>query len=126
MPITCVNRASAGREKEWANVPRAAVKRRAVVVGGGPAGLEAARRAGRRAPPAGASGWAIVYNTLSGRERAIEGVDTIVAAVGGVADCRLYLDLFDTLPALHAVGDCRAPRGLENAIHEGFKAALGV
>ena len=41
--IGCTIHARAGREEEWGRVTRAATKRRVVVAGGGPGGLEAAR-----------------------------------------------------------------------------------
>ena len=53
--VTCVQNPVIGREREWAELPRPAGRRNSVVVvGGGPAGLEAARvaavaRASRRA-----------------------------------------------------------------------------
>lgn len=45
MPITCAVNPTAGREAEWGagTLPKAASPRRVIVVGGGPAGLEAAR-----------------------------------------------------------------------------------
>ena len=41
--VTCVQNAIIGREREWAELPRATASKQIVVVGGGPAGLEAAR-----------------------------------------------------------------------------------
>jgi NADPH-dependent 2,4-dienoyl-CoA reductase/sulfur reductase-like enzyme len=41
--VTCVQNPVIGREAAWANLPVASLKRTVVVVGGGPAGLEAAR-----------------------------------------------------------------------------------
>jgi len=46
--VTCVQNPVIGREREWADLPRAQASRRVVVVGGGPAGLEAARVASAR------------------------------------------------------------------------------
>jgi mycofactocin system FadH/OYE family oxidoreductase 2 len=41
--ITCVQNPITGREKEWSSIARASARKRVMVVGGGPAGLEAAR-----------------------------------------------------------------------------------
>lgn len=73
----------------------------------------------------GDGGHAVVYHTLTGRERPLE-ADTIVAALGGVAEASLYEELRHVLANVHAVGDCRAPRRLENAIHEAFSAAVEI
>ena len=47
-PITCVQNPLIGRERDWSELPPAARPRRILVVGGGPAGLEAARVAALR------------------------------------------------------------------------------
>jgi len=47
-PITCVQNPLIGRERDWAELPPAVSPRRILVVGGGPAGLEAARVAALR------------------------------------------------------------------------------
>ena len=48
IPITCIYNPVAGHEKEWADTGPAPVKKKVVVVGGGPAGMEAARVAAER------------------------------------------------------------------------------
>lgn len=48
MPVRCMHNPEAGREAEWGPVAPAARARRVVVIGGGPAGLEAARVAALR------------------------------------------------------------------------------
>ena len=48
IPITCIYNPVAGHEKEWADAGPAPVKKKVVVVGGGPAGMEAARVAAER------------------------------------------------------------------------------
>jgi 2,4-dienoyl-CoA reductase-like NADH-dependent reductase (Old Yellow Enzyme family)/thioredoxin reductase len=42
-PMSCVQNAVVGREKEWAELKPASIKKKVMVIGGGPAGLEAAR-----------------------------------------------------------------------------------
>jgi thioredoxin reductase len=48
IPVGCVQNAFIGHEGEWAELSKATVSKRVVVVGGGPAGLEAARVARTR------------------------------------------------------------------------------
>ena len=48
LPITCIYNPVTGHEKAWADMEPAAVKKKVVVVGGGPAGMEAARVAAER------------------------------------------------------------------------------
>jgi mycofactocin system FadH/OYE family oxidoreductase 2 len=43
LPVGCIQNPVAGRERAWAALPAAARKKRVVVIGGGPAGMEAAR-----------------------------------------------------------------------------------
>jgi 2,4-dienoyl-CoA reductase-like NADH-dependent reductase (Old Yellow Enzyme family)/thioredoxin reductase len=46
--MRCIYNPVIGREREWGTLDRAAVSRRVLVIGGGPAGLEAARVAAQR------------------------------------------------------------------------------
>ena len=48
LPITCIYNPVTGHEKVWADLGPAPVKKKVVVVGGGPAGMEAARVAAER------------------------------------------------------------------------------
>ena len=48
LPITCIYNPVTGHEKEWADLGSASVQKKVVVVGGGPAGMEAARVAAER------------------------------------------------------------------------------
>ena len=48
MGVGCIYNPVTGRERDWGELPSATVKKKVVVVGGGPAGLEAARIAAER------------------------------------------------------------------------------
>ena len=49
LPITCLSNPTAGREADWpADIPPATTPKRVLVIGGGPAGMEAAAVAARR------------------------------------------------------------------------------
>ena len=48
LAISCIYNPVSGREEEWANLEPTAIPKRVLVVGGGPAGLEAARVAAER------------------------------------------------------------------------------
>ena len=68
----------------------------------------------------------IVRNVFSDAERRIEGVDTVVLATGSRSTDALYRALKGQVPALHAVGDCVAPRGVHQAILDGTRAARAI
>ena len=63
----------------------------------------------------------VVYNVLSGVERRIEGIDTIVVAAEPRADDFLYRSLKGKVKELYAVGQCLAPRRLLDSIHDGAR-----
>jgi len=52
--------------------------------------------------------------------------DTVVLVNKGAADRRIWRDLRGRIDQLHAVGDCWAPRQLEQAIFEGAKVARAL
>ena len=68
----------------------------------------------------------VVANVYTGEERRIEGVDTVVLSMGARSTDGLYRRLRGRVPALHAVGDCVAPRGIHHAILEGTRAARAI
>jgi hypothetical protein len=68
----------------------------------------------------------IVANVYSGTERRIEGVDSVVLAMGSRSTDRLYRALRGKVPELHAVGDCVAPRGVHHALLEGTRVARAI
>ncbi|MBI3942328.1 MAG: FAD-dependent oxidoreductase [Chloroflexi bacterium] len=60
-----------------------------------------------------------VSHTVTGGERSIGPVDTVVLAFYNQADDRLYRHLKGIVPELHRIGDCLAPRKTIDAIREG-------
>lgn len=64
-----------------------------------------------------------VENAYSKEERRIEGVDTVVLAMGSRSTDDLYRALKGRVRELHAIGDCVAPRGVHQAILEGTRVA---
>ncbi len=63
----------------------------------------------------------ITYNTFTFREDKIENVDTVVHAIGATANNQLCKSLKGKVKELHAIGDCFAPRRIQNAIYDGGK-----
>ncbi len=63
----------------------------------------------------------ITYNTYVDIENVIEDIDTVVHAIPAVANNTLYKSLKGNFKELHAIGDCVAPRRIENAIYDGSK-----
>lgn len=63
----------------------------------------------------------VVENAYSHEERRIEGVDTVVLAMGSRSTDALYRVLKGKVRELHAIGDCVAPRGVHHAILEGTR-----
>ncbi len=68
----------------------------------------------------------VVANVYSGAERRIEGVDTVVLAMGSRSTDALYRALKGHVRELHAIGDCVAPRGVHHAILEGTRVARAI
>ncbi len=68
----------------------------------------------------------VVANVYSGAERRLDGIDTVVLAMGSRATDALYRALKGRVRELHAVGDCVAPRGVHHAILEGTRAARAI
>jgi mycofactocin system FadH/OYE family oxidoreductase 2 len=63
---------------------------------------------------------------FTGRGWTLDGVDAIVPDLGGRVDDTLYAALCDRGVEALQVGDALAPRGLEEAYHEGYRAAIGL
>ncbi|MDP2954626.1 MAG: FAD-dependent oxidoreductase, partial [Chloroflexota bacterium] len=63
--------------------------------------------------------------THEGKTSLVE-ADTIVIAAGAQPDTSLYQALQGKVPELHLVGDAMAPRKIESAMEEGYRAGLTV
>jgi mycofactocin system FadH/OYE family oxidoreductase 2 len=61
----------------------------------------------------------VTAHVMTGQERRIEGVDTVVIAAIGRADDSLYRALKGKVKEIHAVGQCLAPRLLPDSIWDG-------
>ena len=71
-----------------------------------------------------AEGAVALRDCFTGRAWRLEGVDGLVYDLGGRARDGLYQALLARGVEVHRVGDCLAPRGLEEAYHEGFQVAF--
>ena len=61
----------------------------------------------------------VVANTVTGAERGINGVNTVVFSAIGRADDTLYHALKDKVKEIYAVGHCLAPRLLQDSVWDG-------
>ena len=68
----------------------------------------------------------VLEDVSTGDLERLEGIDTIVAAAGGVVEDGLSRELRGRVSALHMVGDCVAPRTALEAIFEGHAAGRAV
>jgi hypothetical protein len=63
-----------------------------------------------------------IFNLYTRGGETLEGVDSVVLATGPQANDGLYFALKASVPSLHRIGDCVAPRKLDHAIYEGYLA----
>jgi mycofactocin system FadH/OYE family oxidoreductase 2 len=68
----------------------------------------------------------ITYNTFTFKEDEIENIDTVVYAIGATVNDQLYKSLKGKVKELHAIGDCFAPRRIQNAIYDGGKVGRAL
>ena len=67
-----------------------------------------------------------VSDLTTGAETELRDVETVVLATGHRANDALYLALEGRVPVLHRIGDCLAPRQLDQAIYEGELAGREI
>lgn len=63
----------------------------------------------------------VLYDVYTRQERTIQDVDTVVLALGGIANDGLAERLRAAGQEVHLIGDCVAPRDLEYAVLDGHK-----
>ncbi|MCL5961183.1 MAG: FAD-dependent oxidoreductase [Chloroflexi bacterium] len=68
----------------------------------------------------------ILENIFSFERHSVDGVDTVVLAMGQLPNDGLYKALKGKVAELYRVGDCVVPRTVEEAIYEGYTTALKV
>lgn len=68
---------------------------------------------------------AVTLRRTNGDERVVE-ADSVVLCTKGEAARGLYRELKGRVPESHAVGDCWAPRQIEQAVFEGSRAARRI
>jgi hypothetical protein len=67
----------------------------------------------------------VLAQTFNQKDRLIE-ADSVVLCSRGAAERPLYRQLEGKVSALHAIGDCWAPRQLEQAIYEGARVGRAI
>jgi hypothetical protein len=68
----------------------------------------------------------VVANAFTGAQRRINGVDTVVLALGSRSTDAICRALRNRGAARHAIGDGVAPRGTHQAILEGTRVARAI
>ena len=67
----------------------------------------------------------VVIRTGAGERKIVE-ADTIVLAAGAVPNTELLADLKGKVAQVVSVGDCVEPRGIREAVEEGYRAGLDI
>ena len=55
-----------------------------------------------------------------GKGRATIKADSVIIARGGEPNTELYENLKTKIPNIYRIGDCKEPRSIAEAVHEGF------
>ena len=63
----------------------------------------------------------VAANAVTGEEKLIEAVDTVVYAATGEADDALYRELKEDVEEIHMVGQCLSPRKIQHSIWDGAR-----
>lgn len=67
-----------------------------------------------------------VADVITGEERILEDIDTVIMATGYRSENRLFKALKGQVKEIHAIGDCKLPRRSLDAIHEGYMTAFNI
>jgi hypothetical protein len=68
----------------------------------------------------------VIFNLYSGQPYVVNDVDTVVLVFGREANDQLGRELRGKVRELFEIGDCYTPRRVNNAIYEGFMAAMKI
>ncbi len=69
---------------------------------------------------------AVLFNYYNERERTVEGLETVVIVTPPAPNDALIVPLSAAGLDVHAIGDCVAPRDIEDAVYEGHRAARQI
>jgi 2,4-dienoyl-CoA reductase-like NADH-dependent reductase (Old Yellow Enzyme family)/thioredoxin reductase len=69
---------------------------------------------------------AVLFNYYNERERTVEGLDTVVIVTSSTPNHALLTPLSAMGLEVHAIGDCVAPRDIEDAVYEGHRIAWQI
>jgi 2-enoate reductase len=67
----------------------------------------------------------VIYRDIAGERRTVP-ADSVVFATGARPENGLAAALAGRVPALFSIGDCQRPRGIREAIREGYEVALAL
>jgi NADPH-dependent 2,4-dienoyl-CoA reductase/sulfur reductase-like enzyme len=67
-----------------------------------------------------------IADVITGEERVLEDIDTVVMATGYRSDNQLFKALKGQVKEIYAIGDCKLPRRSLDAIHEGYMTAFNI
>ena len=67
-----------------------------------------------------------IINHYNGQEKILEGITGVVLVGSPKPREELYYQIKDKVPEIYRIGDCLAPRRIENAIMDGFKLGRSI